>query len=67
MLCRAEAIVQAIVAMGGIEAVYLRVDRYSAAACLLLMAVPILGAASRDRSFAGDSGRSPPASALGAT
>lgn len=32
MLCRAGAIVQVIVAMDGIEAVYLRADRYSAAA-----------------------------------
>ena len=32
MLSRSEAIVQAIVAMDGIEAVYLRANRYSAAA-----------------------------------
>jgi hypothetical protein len=32
MLSRSEAIVQAIVAMDGIEAVYFRADRYSVAA-----------------------------------
>ena len=54
MLCRTEAIVQAIVAMDGIEAVYFRANRYSAAACLLLKAVQLLCTESRGQSFAGD-------------
>ncbi len=61
MLCRTEAIVQAIVAMDGIEAVYFRANRYSAAACLLLEAVQLLCTESRAASRSWETrGRSPP-------